>query len=80
MSKLFDFLHPIADKEEKEVIISKRFVKRDNDGNVILDEDGKAVLQAVPHPRSIAGGERSHCKIRDQDPQRPEWADGTRFR
>ena len=45
MSKLFDFLHPIADKEEKEVIISKRFVKRDNDGNVILDEDGKAVLK-----------------------------------
>ena len=45
MSKLYDFLHPVAEKEEKEVIISKRFVKRDDDGNVIKDENGKTILK-----------------------------------
>lgn len=45
MSKLYDFLHPVAEKEEKEVIISKRFVKRDDDGNVIKGENGKTILK-----------------------------------
>ena len=45
MSKLYDFLHPVADKEEKEVIISKRFVQRDDDGNVLFDDDGKEILK-----------------------------------
>ena len=45
MSKLYDFLHPVAEREEKDVIISKRFVKRDDDGNVIKDENGKTILK-----------------------------------
>ena len=67
MSKLYDFLHPVADKEEKEVIISKRFVQRDDDGNVLFDDDGKEIL---------AGGERSSGEVCDQDLQRPERSDG----
>lgn len=43
MSGLSDFLHPVA-PEEQEVYISQRFVRHDDDGNVMLDQDNKPVL------------------------------------
>lgn len=46
MNKLFDFLNPEAFQEEQEVIISKRFIKRDEKGNPILDEKGHTVPKA----------------------------------
>lgn len=45
MSNLYDFLHPLAVDETKEVIISKRFVKRDEQGNPVLDANGEALLR-----------------------------------
>lgn len=45
MSKLSDFLNPVVEQQEKEVIISSRFVKRDENGEVILDDKGKPVLR-----------------------------------
>ena len=40
MSKLYDFLHPLVVQEEKDVIISKRFIEMDEEGNPVLDEKG----------------------------------------
>lgn len=51
MSNLTAFLAPITETEEAEVIISKRFVKRDADGKPILDEDGNY----IPAPFRIRG-------------------------
>lgn len=45
MSKFSDFLNPITSGEEREVFISKRFVKRGEDGKPILDKDGNPVLR-----------------------------------
>ena len=44
MSALSDFLNPIQ-PEEQEIYISSRFVKRDDEGNVLTDEEGKPVLR-----------------------------------
>lgn len=44
MSALSDFLNPIQ-PEEQEIYISNRFVKRDDEGNVLTDEDGNPVLR-----------------------------------
>ena len=49
MSDLYDFLNPVVENEEKEVVISDRFVKRGEDGTPILDEDGKM----IPRPFKI---------------------------
>ena len=43
MSKLSAFLHPVQVVEEKEVFVSDRFIKRDEDGNPVLDKDGNAI-------------------------------------
>lgn len=43
MSKLSAFLHPVCTQEEKEIVVSARFVKRDNDGNPVLDENGNMI-------------------------------------
>lgn len=45
MSKLSDFLNPITANEEREIIISKRFVRRDDEGNPVRDESGNLVLR-----------------------------------
>lgn len=45
MSNLSNFLNPVQVKQTKEVVISDRFVKRDKEGNPILDESGNPVLQ-----------------------------------
>lgn len=49
MSKLYDFLNPVSTTEEREVVISKRFVQRGPDGEPILDADGNM----VPRPFKI---------------------------
>ena len=49
MSNLSAFLHPVTMQEEKEVYISHRFVRRDEDGNPILGPDGKP----IPEPFRI---------------------------
>lgn len=49
MSKLNDFLNPVQTKKEKKVIISDRFVERDEDGNILRDENGDPIL----HPFTI---------------------------
>lgn len=43
MSKLSAFLHPVQVVEEKEVFVSERFVKRDEDGNPVLDKNGNTI-------------------------------------
>lgn len=43
MSKLYDFLHPVATQEEKDVVVSKRFIQRDEQGNPVLDEQGNTI-------------------------------------
>lgn len=43
MSKLYDFLHPVAVQEEREVVVSRRFVQRDEKGEPILDKDGETI-------------------------------------
>lgn len=48
MSKLSAFLHPVQ-PEIKEVIISDRFVERDEKGNPVLDENG----ETIPAPFKI---------------------------
>ena len=49
MSKLNDFLNPVQTKKEKKIIISDRFVERDEDGNILRDEKGDPIL----HPFTI---------------------------
>lgn len=44
MSRLSDFLHPESVQEEKEVVISNRFVRHDENGNVLRDGAGNPVL------------------------------------
>ena len=56
MSKLYDFLNPVSTTEEREVVISKRFVQRGPDGEPLTDADGNM----VPRPfkiRSISQAE-----------------------
>lgn len=43
MSSLSAFLNPLPVSEKKEVVISKRFVKRDEKGQPLLDENGKMI-------------------------------------
>lgn len=43
MSKLYDFLHPVTVQEEREVVVSRRFVQRDEKGEPILGPDGAAI-------------------------------------
>ena len=49
MSSLSAFLHPVTTREEREIVISKRFVKRDENGNPVLDSEGKT----IPEPFKI---------------------------
>lgn len=49
MSKLSAFLNPIYTSEEKEIIVSDRFVKRGEDGEPLLDKNGKM----IPEPFKI---------------------------
>mgnify|MGYP000118847687 CR=1 FL=1 len=43
MSALYSFLHPIKTTVEKEVVISDRFVQMDDEGNPVLDEEGRTI-------------------------------------
>ena len=45
MSVLSAFLNPVAVEEEKEVVVSRRFVKRDEKGKPVLDEAGNPIPQ-----------------------------------
>jgi hypothetical protein len=45
MSNLSSFLNPVSVNDEKEVVISKRFIQRDEKGNPILDKNGEAIPQ-----------------------------------
>lgn len=49
MSVLSAFLNPVTVREEKEVVISNRFVKRDEKGKPILDE----ARNPIPQPFKI---------------------------
>lgn len=42
MSNFSAFLHPVA-AEDREVLVSHRFIRRDDMGNPVLDEAGKPV-------------------------------------
>lgn len=44
MNKLYDFLNPITTIEEKEVIVSKRFIRRNDKGEPLLDTNGETIL------------------------------------
>ena len=63
MSKLFAFLNPVHVREEKEVVISKRF----------KDEEGKVVpfkIRSVTQEENDALTRQSYRKVRGADGQR----------
>ena len=83
MSKLYDFLHPISVAEEKEVIVSRRFVQRDDKGEPILDKNGemipkpfkvKAISQAendaLVKAATLTYKDRTGAKVKDFDRQK----------
>ena len=43
MSNLRDFLQPDEGEQTKEVIVSRRFIRRDEEGKPILDSSGKPI-------------------------------------
>lgn len=45
MSNLNAFLHPITENLGKEIVISDRFVERDENGNIMYDAEGNPSLQ-----------------------------------
>nr|DAI40721.1 MAG TPA: tail assembly chaperone protein [Caudoviricetes sp.] len=45
MGKFSDFLAPLNATKEKEVIVSDRFVRRDENGEPLFDENGKMILR-----------------------------------
>ncbi len=83
MSKLYDFLHPVATQEEKDVVVSKRFIQRDEQGNPVLDEQGNT----IPRPfkiRAMTQAEndaitRQSRKTRKVNGQVQEYLDSTEF-
>lgn len=83
MSNLSAFLNPISTKEEKEVVISKRFVVRDENGDPVLDEKG----QMIPKPfriRALTQEEndsllRRSTKTRKVNGQVQEYLDNVEF-
>lgn len=83
MSKLYDFLHPISVAEEKEVIVSRRFVQRDDKGEPILDKNGdmipkpfkvKAISQAendaLVKAATLTYKDRTGAKVQNFDRQK----------
>lgn len=83
MSKLYAFLHPISVAEEKEVIVSRRFVQRDDKGEPILDKNGdmvpkpfkvKAISQAendaLVKAATLTYKDRTGAKVKDFDRQK----------
>lgn len=83
MSKLYDFLHPISVAEEKEVIVSRRFVQRDDKGEPVLDKNGemipkpfkvKAISQAendaLVKAATLTYKDRTGAKVKDFDRQK----------
>lgn len=67
MSMLNDFLNPLQ-AEEKSVFISNRFVKRDSNGDPVLNENGKPVL--VPFViRAISQEENEQLLRRSRRPE-----------
>ena len=83
MSKLYDFLHPVAAQEEKDVVVSRRFIQRDEQGNPILDAQGNT----IPRPfkiRAMTQAEndaitRQSRKTRKVNGQVQEYLDSTEF-
>lgn len=45
MGNLYSFLNPVSFKEEKEIVISERFVQRDDKGEIIKGKDGNPLIQ-----------------------------------
>lgn len=83
MSRLYDFLHPVAAQEEKDVVISKRFIQRDEQGNPILDEQGNAIpkpfkIKALTQAENDAITRQSR-KTRKVNGQIQEYLDSTEF-
>lgn len=83
MSKLYDFLHPVAVQEEREVVVSRRFVQRDEKGEPILDKNGEAVPKpfrvraisqaendALVKAATLTYKDRTGAKVKDFDRQK----------
>lgn len=83
MSKLYDFLHPVAVQEEREVVVSRRFVQRDDKGEPVLDKNGdmipkpfkvKAISQAendaLVKAATLTYKDRTGAKVKDFDRQK----------
>ena len=83
MSKLYDFLHPVAVQEEREVVVSRRFVQRDEKGEPILGPDGEAIPKffrvraisqaendALVKAATMSYRDRTGAKVKDFDRQK----------
>lgn len=84
MSKLSDFLHPVTGGEEKEVIVSRRFVKRDDAGNPILDDSGKMIpkpfrIRAIPQEENEALVKAATMPFRNRNGQMENRFDKIRY-
>lgn len=83
MSILYSFLHPIKTTVEKEVVISDRFVKMDEKGNPVLDEEGKTI--PIPFKIRALSQEENDALIRKstvteiKNNQRLEYLDTTDY-
>lgn len=75
MSKLYDFLHPEAQQETQEVVISKRFIQHDDAGNPLLDEQGNPIpkpfkIRAVSQAENDALVKAATISYRDKSGQK----------
>lgn len=83
MSKLSAFLHPVTVCEEREIVVSPRFVERNEKGDPILDKEGKMIpkpfkIRAISQEESDSITKQSR-RTRKVNGQFQEYIDPTEF-
>lgn len=71
MSKLSDFLHPVIANEEREVIVSTRFVQHGEDGKPLLDGNGNPIpapfkIRALTQEENDALSKKAMKTVKDR--------------
>lgn len=77
MSNLSDFLHPVIANEEKEVIVSTRFVQHGENGKPLLDGSGNPIpapfkIRALTQEENDALSKKSMKTVKDRNGTRRE--------